>query len=318
MNICYRRLRPEREITMEIKDMRAFYAIVEEGNISHAAQRLDIAQPALSRQMKRLETSLGVQLFERGSRRIRLTDAGRVLYSRVEHILGMVDGTVREITEIGSGIAGSIQLGTITTSGALLLPELISEFHRRYPQVTYQIWEAEGARILELLDNRVIEIAITRTQVDYKVYESIVLPNEPLVVVMNKDQVIGASDSEVRMEELRDMPIIIPLRWQSLFIANCRKLGFDPHILCVSDSIVQDLLLVKRGMGAAILPVSSRTLLTDGNLHYKKLVSPEMSTHTVIAWLKNRTLSSSSEHFIKLFREMFLGERAQHGDEETV
>lgn len=318
MNICYRRLRPEREITMEIKDMRAFYAIVEEGNISHAAQRLDIAQPALSRQMKRLETSLGVQLFERGSRRIRLTDAGRVLYSRVEHILGMVDGTVREITEIGSGIAGSIQLGTITTSGALLLPELISEFHRRYPQVTYQIWEAEGARILELLDNRVIEIAITRTQVDSKVYESIVLPNEPFVVVMNKDQVIGASDSEVRMEELRDMPIIIPLRWQSLFIANCRKLGFDPHILCVSDSIVQDLLLVKRGMGAAILPVSSRTLLTDGNLHYKKLVSPEMSTHTVIAWLKNRTLSSSSEHFIKLFREMFLGERAQHGDEETV
>ena len=122
MNICYRRLRPEREITMEIKDMRAFYAIVEEGNISHAAQRLDIAQPALSRQMKRLETSLGVQLFERGSRRIRLTDAGRVLYSRVEHILGMVDGTVREITEIGSGIAGSIQLGTITTSGALPLP----------------------------------------------------------------------------------------------------------------------------------------------------------------------------------------------------
>ena len=318
MNICYRRLRPEREITMEIKDMRAFYAIVEEGNISHAAQRLDIAQPALSRQMKRLETSLGVQLFERGSRRIRLTDAGRVLYSRVEHILGMVDGTVREITEIGSGIAGSIQLGTITTSGALLLPELISEFHRCYPQVTYQIWEAEGARILELLDNRVIEIAITRTQVDSKVYESIVLPNEPLVVVMNKDQVIGASDSEVRMEELRDMPIIIPLRWQSLFIANCRKLGFDPHILCVSDSIVQDLLLVKRGMGAAILPVSSRTLLTDGNLQYKKLVSPEMSTHTVIAWLKNRTLSSSSEHFIKLFREMFLGERAQHGDEETV
>ena len=195
---------------------------------------------------------------------------------------------------------------------------LFRSFHRRYPQVTYQIWEAEGARILELLDNRVIEIAITRTQVDSKVYESIVLPNEPLVVVMNKDQVIGASDSEVRMEELRDMPIIIPLRWQSLFIANCRKLGFAPHILCVSDSIVQDLLLVKRGMGAAILPVSSRTLLTDGNLHYKKLVSPEMSTHTVIAWLKNRTLSSSSEHFIKLFREMFLGERAQHSDEETV
>ncbi len=294
---------------MDIKDMRAFYAIVEEGNISHAAQRLDIAQPALSRQMKRLETSLGVQLFERGSRRIRLTDAGRVMYTRVEHILGMVDGTVREITEIGSGIAGSIRLGTITTSGALLLPELISEFHSRYPNVTYQIWEAEGARILELLDNRVIEIGITRTQVDSKVYESIVLPNEPLVLIMNKEQEIGADSDKVELKELKDQPIIIPLRWQSVFIANCRKLGFEPNIVCVSDSIVQDLLLAKMGMGMALLPVSSKTLLTDGNLIYKKLIEPEMSTHTVIAWLKNRTLSSSSEHLIRLFREMFLGEK---------
>ncbi len=294
---------------MDIKDMRAFYAIVEEGNISHAAQRLDIAQPALSRQMKRLETSLGVQLFERGSRRIRLTDAGRVMYSRVEHILGMVDGTVREITEIGSGVAGSIRLGTITTSGAMLLPELISEFHSRYPNVTYQIWEAEGARILELLDNRVIEIGITRTQVDSKVYESIVLPNEPLVLIMNKEQEIGSQRDKVNLLELKDKPIIIPLRWQSVFIANCRKLGFEPNIICVSDSIVQDLLLAKMGVGMALLPVSSKTLLTDGNLIYKKLVEPEMSTHTVIAWLKNRTLSSSSEHLIRLFREMYLGER---------
>lgn len=296
-------------MNMEIKDMRAFYAIVEEGNISHAAQRLAIAQPALSRQMKRLESSLGVQLFERGSRRIRLTDAGRVMYSRVEHILGMVDGTVREITEIGSGVAGSIRLGTITTSGAMLLPELISEFHSRYPNVTYQIWEAEGARILELLDNRVIEIGITRTQVDSKIYNSIVLPNEPLVVIMNKAQEIGSDKGEVSLAELKDMPLIIPLRWQTIFVANCRKLGFEPKIICVSDSIVQDLLLAKMGMGLALLPVSSKTLLTDGNLVYKKLVSPEMSTHTVIAWLKNRTLSSSSEHLIRLFREMFLNEK---------
>lgn len=293
---------------MEIKDMRAFYAIVEEGNISHAAQRLDIAQPALSRQMKRLETSLGVQLFERGSRRIRLTDAGRVMYARVEHILGMVDGTIREITDIGSGVAGSIRLGTITTSGALLLPELISEFHSRYPDVTYQIWEADGARILELLDNRVIEIGITRTQVDTKVYESIILPNEPLVVIMNKDKEIGEDPDHVHMKELKDTPIIIPLRWQSNFIANCRKLGFEPNIICVSDSIVQDLLLAKMGMGMAVMPVSSKILLTDGNLIYKRLLDPEMSTHTVVAWLKNRTLSSASEHLLQLFREMYLGQ----------
>ena len=300
--------RPQgKDMGMEIKDMRAFYAIVEEGNISHAAQRLGIAQPALSRQMKRLETQLGVQLFERGSRRIRLTDAGRVLYSRVEHILGMVDGTVREITEIGAGVSGCIRLGTITTSGAMLLPELINEFHRRYPQVTFQLWEGEGTRILELLDNRVIEIGITRTQVDARVYESIVLPNEPLVAVMHRDHMIGKDPHEVQVAELKDQPLIIPLRWQSLFTIDCRKLGFEPKILCVSDSIVQDLLLAKMGMGLAILPISSKTLLTDGDLFYKRLVNPEITTHTVVAWLKNRTLSQSAQHFLALFREMFLG-----------
>ena len=300
--------RPQgKDMGMEIKDMRAFYAIVEEGNISHAAQRLGIAQPALSRQMKRLETQLGVQLFERGSRRIRLTDAGRVLYSRVEHILGMVDGTVREITEIGAGVSGCIRLGTITTSGAMLLPELINEFHRRYPQVTFQLWEGEGTRILELLDNRVIEIGITRTQVDARVYESIVLPNEPLVAVMHRDHMIGKDPHEVQVAELKDQPLIIPLRWQSLFTTDCRKLGFEPKILCVSDSIVQDLLLAKMGMGLAILPLSSKTLLPDGDLFYKRLVNPEITTHTVVAWLKNRTLSQSAQHFLALFREMFLG-----------
>ena len=297
---------------MEIKDMQAFYAIVEEGNISHAAQRLDIAQPALSRQMKRLETALGVQLFERGSRRIRLTEAGRVLYSRVEHILGMVDGTVREITEIGSGVAGAIRLGTITTSGAMVLPELIAEFHRRYPQVTFQLWEGEGARILELLDNRVIEIGITRTQVDQNVYESIVLPNEPLVMVMHRTRCCcGAQEDVVRLAELKDQPMIVPLRWKTIFVTQCRKLGFEPNIICVSDSIVQDVLCTKMGVGMALLPVSARSLLTDGDIIYKKLIEPEFSTHTVVAWLKNRPLSSRSRHLILLFRELHEKHRFQ-------
>ena len=237
-----------------IKDMRAFYAIVEEGNISHAAQRLDIAQPALSRQMKKLEETLKVTLFERGSRRIRLTEAGRVFYNRVEKILGMVDGTVREITEIGSGLKGSIRLGTITSSGALILPELIAKFHKSYPNVSFEIWEGEGARILDLLDNRLIEVAITRTQVDSMIYESLVLPNEPFVMVMDKDKSCGKSKDVVHLTELKDQALIIPLRWKSIFVTNCRRLGFEPNITCVSDSIVQNLLLVKMHLGVSMVP----------------------------------------------------------------
>ena len=292
-----------------IKDMRAFFAVVEEGNISHAAQRLDLAQPALSRQMKRLEEILNVKLFERGSRRIRLTEAGRVFYSRVEKILGMVDGTIREITEIGSGDKGSIRLGTIISSGAMILPELLNAFHKKFPNVTFEIWEGEGARILELLDNRLIEIAITRTQVDNLIYDSLVLPNEPLVMVMNQSNSCGESVDEVKFTELQNKPLIIPLRWKSIFVTNCRRLGFEPKIMCISDSIVQNLLMVKMNLGISMVPMSSKTLLTDGDLIYKRLIQPEMTTHTVMAWLKNQTLSTSCMNLIALFEKMFMSKK---------
>lgn len=291
--------------------MQAFYAIVQEGNISHAAERLGIAQPALSRQMKRLEGSLGVSLFERGSRRIKLTEAGRLLSSRVEHILGLVDGTVREITDIGEGVAGTLRIGTITTSGAKVLPGLIEKFRELYPRVMFQIWESEGARVMELVDNRVVEISITRTQADPGLYDSIILPNEPLVLIMRKNDPIGSDPDTIRLSELKDRPMIIPLRWRPVFMANCKKQGFEPDVICISDSIVQDILLTKRGVGYSLVPVSAESLLTEGDLMSKKLIDPEISTHTIIAWRNNRTLSSAAEHFLKLLREIYADEIAK-------
>ena len=299
------------EQEMGVKDMRAFFAIVEEGNISHAAQRLNIAQPALSRQMKRLEEKLNVKLFERGSRRIRLTDAGRLLCNRVESILGMVDGTVREISEIGSGTKGSIRIGTITTSGAMILPDLISEYHKIFPDVTFEIWEGDGTRILELLDNHMIEIAITRTQVDNLAYELLVLPNEPLVMVMNKKNSCGKKSDVIRLSEVKGQKLIIPLRWKSVFETNCKNLGFEPQIICVSDSIVQGLLMAKKNLGVAMTPISSQSLLTDGDLIFKRIVDPEMTTHTVVSWLKNQTLSKSAKNFVDMFKEIFGAEEPE-------
>ncbi len=292
---------------MEIKDMQAFYTVVEEGNISHAALRLAIAQPALSRQRTRLEGSLGVQLFERGSRRIRLTEAGRLLYARVERILGMVDGTVREISEIGTGVAGAIRIGTITSSGALVMPRLMREFHRRWPMVTFEIWEGEGTRILEMLDSHAIEIGITRSQVDANLYESLVLANEPLVLMMNREKGVAGDDEEtVRVAELKDCPIIVPLRWKAAFEGYCKQAGFTPNFVSVSDSVVLDVLSVRAGLGMAVLPASAESLMDDdGALVVKRLTEPEILTHTVVSWLKNRTLSASAQHFVTLLKDMY-------------
>ncbi|MBP3232005.1 LysR family transcriptional regulator [Anaerovibrio sp.] len=292
---------------MEIKDMQAFYAIVEEGNISHAAIRLNIAQPALSRQMKRLEDSLGVKLFERGSRRIRLTDAGLLLYSRVKHILGMVDGTVRELVDIGSGVAGTVKLGTITSSGSMLIPELVADFTKEYPLVTFQVWEGDGARVLELLDSHIVEIAITRTQVDNSSYESIILPDEPLVLAVPKSLGVGQEDEEyIHINDLKDKPLLVPLRWKSTFMAHCQKANFEPKILSVSDSQIQNMLWTQLGIGISLVPLSARSMMHSDNVVFKRIKEAEIYTHTVVSWLKNRTMSSSCQHFIKMFRQKYV------------
>lgn len=296
-----------RGCNMEIKDMQAFYAIVEEGNISHAAIRLSIAQPALSRQMKKLETKLGVQLFERGSRRIRLTDAGQLLYARVKHILGMVDGTLREITDIGSGVAGTIKLGTVTSSGAMLIPQLVADFHRVYPMVNFNIWESDGARILELLDSHIIELAITRTQVDGSAYESIVLPDEPLVLAMHRELCCCGGDAErVHIHELAGKPLLVPLRWHTSFLEQCQKHQFEPNILSVSDSQIQNILWTQMGIGISLVPLSVHSMVNSDKVIFKRLVESEIYTHTVVAWRKNRTLSSSCTHFLNLFRKKYV------------
>lgn len=293
---------------MDLREMRYFYAIAEEGSISQAAKRLNIVQPALSRQMKQLEAALGVRLFERGSRKIRLTEAGRLLRERAEQILGFVDSTTKELAEIDSGIGGTIAIGSVTTSGAALLPAVISQFHGLYPNVTFQIWEGDGYRVLELLDNRVIEIGIIRAPFDSATYESITLPDEPLAIAMKRDgnNSCGAASYGIRLSELAGQPLIIPRRWKDMFVEWCEKAGFAPKIVCISDSIVLNVLWTKAGLGMTLVPQSTESLIADADLVYKTIIEPAVSTRTCIVWVRNQKLSSGCKHFLDLLRDRFV------------
>lgn len=284
--------------------MKCFYAITEEGNISNASKRLNIAQPALSRQMKQLEEQLGVQLFERGSRRIKLTGAGQLLRERVEQILELVDGTVQEISELHSGDSGTIAIGTVTTSGALVLPPLIKKFHEQYPKVTFQLWEGDGFRILELLDKGIIEVGIIRAPFDSNVYESIVLPDEPLMIAMRREDDVNPGSSTVRLSELAEQPLIVPIRWKAMFTGWCEQAGFKPTIVCLCDGIIMNVLWAQMGIGMALVPKSTTGIITEASLVYKTIREPAVATQTVIVWLRNRSLSAGSKHFLELIREL--------------
>ena len=245
---------------MDIRIMKYFQAIVDEGSISNASRQLNIAQPALSRQMKILEDELGVQLFERGSRRIKMTETGQLLRERTEQILNLVEGTVKEVSEFNSGAAGTISIGTVTTSGAILLPELVNQFRHLYPNVTLQVWEGDVYRILELLDKGIIEVGIIRAPFDPDIYNSIIMPDEPLVIAMKKDAALGEAQTTIRLNELANQPLIVPIRWKSLFTSWCAAAGFKPNIVCLCNGIIMNILWAKKGIGLALVPKSTEGL----------------------------------------------------------
>lgn len=291
---------------MDIRDIKYFCAVAEEGNITNAARKLHIAQPPLSRQVKQLEDELGTQLFSRGSRRIQLTEAGRLLYERATHILQIVNNTVQDITDLTSCLTGTLAIGTVTTSGVILLPKWIKKFNADYPGITYQLFEGDSYQILELLDVGVIEIGFIRGDFDQETYNFISLPSEPLVIAMNQNGYIcGDSPTHVRWDELVDIPLILQRRYIKLFQEHCGQAGFTPQVICTSNELIQDLMWVKSGMGVAPMPQSAANILVDCSLVYKVITEPTIMSRTAMIWEKKRHMSAVAQHFLGLSRNKY-------------
>ena len=289
---------------MDLRDIKYFYSIAQAGNITEAANRLNISQPPLSQQMKRLEEELGVKLFERGARKIRLTDAGQLLRDRAEFILEFIDKTEVELKEFGNGLTGSLSLGTISTSGAKMLPILITLFHEKYPRVTFQMWEGNGDRIVSLLKTRIIELGIIRQPFDSKFFAYFLLSDEPLVFVINEDKYPElAKQSELPLKAIEKKPLMVPRRWAENFKEECNKKGFAPNIISQSDSSIQDILWAQSGVAIAVLPASAANIIKSNDLVFRKIVEPEMPTQAALVWERERKLSIVAKNFISVVQE---------------
>ena len=154
---------------MDIKQLTYFITIVEEGTITHAANKLHMAQPPLSTQLKLLEDELGTKLLERGARKIKLTDAGKILYKRAKHIVEITNSTTKEIEEFWKGIQGTLRLGTISSSGTVLLSKRIVDFNKQYPNIKFEIHEGNTYELIEKINSGIIEVGIVRTPLILKI-----------------------------------------------------------------------------------------------------------------------------------------------------
>lgn len=286
---------------MDIRQLKYFLAIAEEGQITSAAKKLHIAQPPLSHELKLLENELGVKLVERGSRKIKLTEAGKILKNKAEQIVELEKATIKELHDFNSGLQGTLSIGAVSSSGGVLSPEKIHKFNELYPGIKFEIWEDNTYRILEILNSGVIEIGIVRTPFDKEGLESICLNSEPMVAAYSLNSFDFSNEKSIKLLDLKDMPLIIYKRFEKLIYSTCSSLGFEPNIICETEDARTALHWARSGIGIGVVPKSS-VKLVNSNLTCMDINSQELVTHVSAIWVKNRYISSAAKHFIEILK----------------
>lgn len=287
---------------MEIKKLKYFITIVEEGNISAASKKLHISQPPLSNQMKLLEEELGIKLMERGARNITLTEAGKLLYKRAKNIIDLTETTKKELEGIEQGLAGTFSLGTNSSSGAMLLKSKITEFNKEYPKVKFQIHERNTYELIDLLNSGVIEAAIVRTPFNMDRMEGYFLEEEPMVAIMKKDLKWSENDT-ISLKELEDRNIIIYRRLKSIILESCSKNNIKLNIFCENDDARTTIMWAGAGLGIGIIPKSALHFIKGDELTYKVIEEKELYTRIGVIWNREKYLSNIAKSFLEIWKQ---------------
>lgn len=286
---------------MDIKQLTYFITIAEEGTITQAANKLHMAQPPLSTQLKLLEDELGVKLIERGARKVKLTDAGKILYKRAKHILEITTSTEKEIGEFRNGVQGTLRLGTISSSGTALLSKRIVDFNKKYSDIKFEIHEGNTYELIEKLNSGIIEVGIVRTPFNSKNFECLFLEAEPMVAVMSSNYNFEVTKEVIDLGDLKDFPLIIYRRFEKILLGEFQNSGIEPTVFCINDDARTTILWARAGLGIGIVPKSAINFELMDNIKYKEINNNTLRTQISAVWIKERYLSMAAKKFLEFF-----------------
>jgi LysR family transcriptional regulator, salicylic acid-responsive activator of bsdBCD len=292
---------------IDIKQLKYFLTIVEEGQITRAAKKLHMAQPPLSQQLKQLEETLGVILLERNGRKLELTEAGKILYQKAKHLLQQLDETILEVKETDHGMRGVLSIGCVKSCFSYI-PKTIRLFQQTFPNVKFHIREGDTFLISEFLKNREIEIGIVRLPINSEDYEIIQLPSDPFVAVMPKNW--NDVGHPIQMKDMKDIPLLLLHRISGkgqyeIVVNECKRHGFEPNIVCECPDVTILLSLVAAGVGATIVPKSAVTLFQIPEITVLEIADSSIKAEAAIIFEKNRYLSKSAVHFLDMLKSDF-------------
>lgn len=276
---------------MELKQLAYFKAIVEEGTISAAARRLHMSQPPLSYQMKMLEEELQVQLFLRGTKKITLTEAGKVLYERAGNLLTMSDMTRREVARAGQAV--TIHLG-MTPSTVSMMSKMIAKFSGIYPEIHFDIHEGSTYVLKNQLENGLVDVTTLRTPIAVNDCQSRVLLQENLVA-MAVGYYMNNERKTITLKQLSREKLILSHRYREYLLNAFEKEGLSCDIYFECEDARTAMELAENGVGVAILPASTSRLTKKMKAY--AIEGADLMTELLLVW-RNGKIPSEVSTFI--------------------
>lgn len=285
---------------MEIRVLRYFLTVVREESITKASEVLHITQPTLSRQLAQMEEEIGVKLFERGTRKIKLTNEGILLRRRAEEILQLVDKTEKELVVQEEQVEGKLSIGCGEMAAVRLLPELIDSFRQKYPRVTYDIFTATADLVKEQMDKGLLDIGLLLEPVDMEKYDFIRLNiREKWVVLMRPDDPLSGKEA-VNAKDLSALPLILPRRMNvqselaSWFGSRYEKL----NVVFTSNLSTNSAVMVNGGLAYSLVIEGALPFWDQSKVTYRPL-DPPLTATSVLAWKRGQPFSLAAAKFIE-------------------
>lgn len=272
---------------VELRHLRYFVAVAEELHFGRAAQRLHIAQPPLSQQIRRLERDLGVTLFDRTNRRVALTDAGRAFLPEARLTLTQAERAAQVATRAARGEVGQLSIGHMTSAELNVFPRLLPVFRRRHPSIELAFQLLGASEQLRMLRDGQIHAGFLRLPARDPTLTVRPLVREPLVVVLPERHPLARRRS-LTLGALRAERFVLFSRshapeYFDALVAICRQAGVEPTIVQETTRLHTTISLVASGRGVSLVPRCVSRLGTPGVV-WRPLRPPAPGTEIGLAY----------------------------------
>ncbi|MEH2193920.1 MAG: LysR family transcriptional regulator [Nostoc sp.] len=291
---------------MELRHLRYFVTLAEELHFGRAAERLHIAQPPLSQQIRQLERELGFELFHRTKRNVQLTEAGQVFLGEVQQIMKQLQQAIQVGQQTSRGEIGQLVVGFVSSAAYNILPIILRTFRSHVPDVDIELHELTTDQQLEWLREGRMDVGFLRPPVEENKFSYETIFQESLMVALPEAHFL-ASQSDVCLTSLANEPFILfprilaPGLYDSI-ISICQQAGFSPKVAQEAIQMQTIVSLVAAEMGVAIVPESLQNLQRIGVV-YKKLQEPTPKVAIAMIWRKNET-SPTVQRLVEIVRQV--------------